>query len=698
MFFGNSIGDIFLLSKFPNITKNDNFEATVAASYPQAVEFHCGIFIDNENIIHSTPQDGVVEGKLIDVIKELNPDKLDILSVEQPTLIKEKAVGWAREQIGCGYNYLFTPFNEIVDEKKPIYCSQLVVEAYKNANDGSFIFEEIVMRFTDDKGKVLQFWVEYFDKHKAKIPDDKLGSHPGQFKNSKYSKLIFSKLYNYSEKMLKTFLQNPNSIFSTLNFVSNSLVGNVGSKTIPLISPRDGSILSNLSLADQEFCNKTISIANNSYEEWKKLSLLKKSSIFLNVGRLLRENVNLIAKIESTDNGKPIREAIWDVLSAADCVEYFASADLSGRHYPYDQASGRSGYTKREPFGVVCCIGAWNYPIQTAMWKIAPALICGNSVIYKPSPLSPVSPVILGMLFEYSGLPSGVLNIIQGDGECGKILCLDKDISKVSFTGSVSTGKNILGYCSSKMIKPATMELGGKSSLIISEDADIKSAVYGAMMANFFSQGQVCSNASKVLVHKNILPQFTKLVVEETKKLVIGDPLSLKTHIGACISLDHMNRVKNYIDNSINLGATKLCGGDILKLENELSNGYYLSPCILTNVDSTMKAYQEEIFGPVMMIIPYDDDEEALQIANETIYGLAAGIFTKDLKRANYFIDNLVAGNVYVNTYNDTAPQLPFGGMKQSGYGREQGHAAIEAFSQIKSVYLNTSGEVSNPF
>uniref|UniRef100_A0A0K0G1K8 Aldehyde dehydrogenase family 1 member A3 (inferred by orthology to a human protein) n=1 Tax=Strongyloides venezuelensis TaxID=75913 RepID=A0A0K0G1K8_STRVS len=698
MFFGQSAGDIFLLSKFPSSTSNENFESSVAASFPEAVEFHCGIFIDEHKIIHSTPHNGVVEEKLIDVIEKLNPDKLDILSVKQPNLLKEKAVTWAKSQLGCNYNYLFTPYNCMDDEKKPIYCSQLIVYAYKYANNDSFIFEEIIMRFTDDKGKTLKFWIDYFDKHKAKIPDDKFGSHPGQFKSSKYSKLIFSKLFTHSENMLKTFLQKPNSIFSTLNFVSNSLIKNVGSRTLPLISPRDGSVLSDLPLADSEFCSKVVSIANNANGEWKKMSMTQKSSIFLKVGRLLRENVDLIAKIETIDNGKPIREAVWDVLSAADCVEYFASADISGRHFPLDQANGKIGFTKREPFGVVCCIGAWNYPIQTAMWKIAPALICGNSVIYKPSPLSPVSPVILGILFEYSGLSSGVLNIIQGDSETGKELCLNENVSKVSFTGSVSTGQTILNYCSSKMIKPATMELGGKSSLIICEDADIKNAVYVAMMANFFSQGQVCSNASKVLVHKNILSQFTKLVVDETKKLVVGDPLSSKTHIGACISLEHMKRVKNYIDNSIQLGAQKLYGGEILKLDGELENGYYLSPCILTNINSNMKAYHEEIFGAVMMIIPYDDDDEALQIANETIYGLAAGVFTNDLKKANHFIDNLIAGNVYVNTYNDTAPQLPFGGMKQSGYGREQGHAAIDAFSQIKSVYLNTSGKVTNPF
>uniref|UniRef100_A0A0N4ZUG1 Aldedh domain-containing protein n=1 Tax=Parastrongyloides trichosuri TaxID=131310 RepID=A0A0N4ZUG1_PARTI len=693
-----SIGDIFLFSKFPQISSNYDFESSVAASYPDALEYHCGLFVDKETVVHSTSEDGVTEEKLIDVINRYQPDRVDVLHINIDELLKNKAILWARNQLGCKYNHLFTPYNDMVGEKKALYCSQLIIESYKDANDSKYIFEENIMRFTDDNGKELQYWKDYFAKYRVKIPDDKLGSHPGQFKNSNKVKLIFSKTYKHSVRMLKTFLNKPSNIFSTLNFVSNSLIGNIGSKTIPLISPRDGSTLTNMSLASTDFCDIVISEALTSYDDWKKTSISQKSSIFLNVGRLLRENVEAIAKIECIDNGKPIREAIWDVLSAADCIEYFASGDIAGKYFPLDQNNGRIGLTKREPFGVVACIGAWNYPIQTAMWKISPALLCGNSVIYKPSPLSPVSPVILGILFEHAGLPKGVLNIIQGDGDVGKYLCLNNDISKVSFTGSVFTGKNILNYCSSKMIKHATMELGGKSSLIICDDADVESSVYGAMMANFYSQGQVCSNASKVLVNRKILPNFMKILIQKTKELKIGDPLDKRTHIGASISFEHMNRVKNYIDDSVKCGAKKIFGGEILKLDGELQNGFYLTPCILTNVNKSMKAYNEEIFGAVMMIIPFDDDKEALEIANETIYGLAAGVFTNNLKKVNYFIDNLVAGNVYVNTYNDTHPHIPFGGMKQSGYGREQGHAAIDAFSQIKSIYINSSGKLENPF
>lgn len=293
---------------------------------------------------------------------------------------------------------------------------------------------------------------------------------------------------------------------------------------------------------------------------------------------------------------------------------------------------------------MVAAIGAWNYPIQTCSWKTAPALACGNAVIYKPSPLSPVTALILAEILKSAGLPDGVFNVIQGDAETAQDLIHHDGVSKVSFTGSIPTGKKIMKACADRNIKPVTLELGGKSALIVFDDADIDSAVSCAMMANFYSQGQVCSNASKVLVHKSVLKEFTKKLVDYTQKMKIGDPLKEDTQVGSHISAEHRNKVEGYISSkfrnlsrfsivhhylaAIAEGATKLCGGDRVAVHG-LENGFYLSPCILTGITPKMTVYREEIFGSVLLIIPFDTEDEAIQIANDTDMGLAAGLVTK---------------------------------------------------------------------
>ena len=266
--------------------------------------------------------------------------------------------------------------------------------------------------------------------------------------------------------------------------------------------------------------------------------------------------------------------------------------------------------------------------MQTATWKIAPAIACGNGIVYKPSPLAPITSVILAQILQSAGVPDGLVSIVQGGGKTGSAICQTRDIKKVSFTGSVATGKIIAQMSASDFIKPVTLELGGKSSCVIFDDVDIDTAVAGAMMANFYTQGSVCSNASKVLVHKNILDDFTKALVEKTKNLKIGDPLDESTRVGACISKDHLEKVKGYIDGAVKEGANLVFGGQKATVAS-LPEGYFLEPCILSGITPEMKVYKEEIFGAVLLIIPFETEEEALKMANDTPFGLAAGVFTK---------------------------------------------------------------------
>ncbi|VDO08884.1 unnamed protein product [Brugia timori] len=334
----------------------------------------------------------------------------------------------------------------------------------------------------------------------------------------------------------------------------------------------------------------------------------------------------------------------------------------------------------------------------TASWKIAPALMCGNAVLYKPSPFAPITSVVLAQILQAAGLPDGVLSVLQGEGETGQAICEHGGINKVTFTGSTATGSKILASCSLlDRIKPVTLELGGKSAMIICEDADIDVAVTGALMANFFAQGEVCSNASKVLVHVSRYDEFRQKVVKQTKNLAIGDPLLKETKIGATISREHLNKVKTYISEAVQQGAKLLCGGDEVKVKG-LENGYYLSPAILDSINEQMKIYKEEVFGAAMLIIPFQNNEDAIRMANDTLYGLAAGVFTRNLHLAYSLASKLHAGNIYVNTFNITNAMIPFGGMKQSGFGRENGIAALEAFSQLKSVFVNASEKLDNPF
>ncbi|CAB3403654.1 unnamed protein product [Caenorhabditis bovis] len=606
-----------------------------------------------------------------------------------PKVERENAARIAESKIGCPYNDLFSPDLRNSDNVESYYCSQIITEAFKSSN---IPWPSHSLNFNDSHGNLIEYWREYFEKRGRKVPQGVEGSHPAQLRKCRLLTIVMRILPGtINLKSLKD-----SRIIEASNWVGGQVVQLSSGKSFDLIEPRSGKTLSKWEFANCSQVDSVVKLAKKAQLSWASSTWMERSNVLRRAAQLLQIHCDEIAYWESVDNGKPIYEAKADVLSCVDTFTFYSGVaqNLLGKHVPLDSA--RYAYTKRVPVGVVASIGAWNYPIQTCSWKTAPALACGNAVIYKPSPLSPVSPVILGAVLKEAGLPDGVYNVIQGDAETAQTLLEHELVSKVSFTGSIPTGKKIMKACAERNIKPVTLELGGKSSIIIFDDSDIDTAVSCAMMANFYSQGQVCSNASKVLVQKKILDEFTRKLVEKTKKMKVGDPLEESTKVGAHISAEHRNKVEAYIAEAIGEGAVKLCGGERISVTG-LENGFYLSPCILSNITRNMRVYNEEIFGSVLLIIPFDTEEEAIELANDTKMGLAAGIVTRSLAKTARVVDRLNAGNVYVNTYNDVSPFVPFGGMGESGFGRENGTSVLEHYTQIKSVFVNTEN-CDNPF
>jgi betaine-aldehyde dehydrogenase len=383
-----------------------------------------------------------------------------------------------------------------------------------------------------------------------------------------------------------------------------------------------------------------------------------------------------------------------DVLSGADCLEYFAglAAGLTGEHIPLVDAFA---YTRREPIGIVAAIGAWNYPLQIACWKAAPALAAGNAVIFKPAELTPLTALRLSDVFAEAGLPAGAFNVVQGDAETGRLLTRHPRIGKVSLTGEVQTGKAVMADAA-RTLKQVTLELGGKSPLIVFADADVRNAVSGALLGNFYSAGEVCSNGTRVFVHRAIRDAFVAALLERTARLRIGDPLDPATQVGALISEAHLQKVLAAVARGRADGARLLAGGERVRVQG-CEAGAFVAPTIFEAAGDDLPLVCEEIFGPVMTLLTFEDEAEVVARANATPYGLAAGVFTRDLACAHRVAARLDAGVVWINTYNVTPVEMPFGGMKLSGLGRENGKAALEAHTQVKSVYV-ALGDVESPY
>ena len=480
------------------------------------------------------------------------------------------------------------------------------------------------------------------------------------------------------------------------NYIGGGFVDASSGETFPSIDPATGETLAEIQLASPADVEGAVGAAKAGFAVWSRMTGAERGRILKRTADILREKNRTIAEVETRDTGKPIQETIAvDVLSGADCLEYFAgiAATLTGEHV--DLGPAAFGYTRREPLGVVAGIGAWNYPIQIACWKSAPALACGNAMIFKPSEVTPLTASYLAEAFKEAGLPDGVFNVVQGDARVGRALVAHPGIKKVSLTGEAGTGRVIMREAAATL-KHVTLELGGKSPLIVFDDAKITNAVSGALLGNFYSAGEVCSNGTRVFVHRKVKDQFLAELKARAERMVIGDPLDPATHVGALISADHMEKVLSYIEKGKAEGAKVLTGG-VRVTTGSLGKGAFVAPTVFDGCEDDMTIVREEIFGPVMTVLSFEDEEEVVARANATEYGLAAGIFTNDLARGHRVIANLEAGTCWINQYNVTPIELPFGGVKLSGLGRENSRAAVEHYTQIKSVYV-ALGDIEAPY
>lgn len=461
--------------------------------------------------------------------------------------------------------------------------------------------------------------------------------------------------------------------------------------TFASINPATGEVLAHLEIAGPAAVDAAVAQARLAQKKWAAMTGTERGRILRRASDILRARNNELAELETRDTGKPIQEtSVVDVISGADCFEYFAGVapTLAGEHL--DLGPQAFGYTRREPLGVVAGIGAWNYPLQIACWKTAPALACGNAMIFKPADLTPLTAIRLREVLAEAGVPDGVFQVLQGRVETGRLLTQHPGISKVSLTGAVSTGKAVMA-AAAPTLKHVTLELGGKSPLIVFDDAHLDNAVSGAMIGNFYSAGEVCSNGTRVFVHRRIKQAFLERVVARAGAMRIGDPLDPRTQLGSLISQAHMEKVLAYIARGRAEGARLLTGGHRVTTA-DLANGFFVAPTVFDECHDDMAIVREEIFGPVMSVLVFDDEEEVIARANATDFGLSAGVFTNDLTRAHRVIARLEAGTCWINHYNITPIEMPFGGVKLSGLGRENGRAAIEHYTQLKSVYVAMGG------
>jgi betaine-aldehyde dehydrogenase len=462
------------------------------------------------------------------------------------------------------------------------------------------------------------------------------------------------------------------------------------------INPATGAVLAEIKVDGAAEVDAAVARAQEAQRHWAALSGAARARVLRQAADILRSRNRELAELETRDTGKPIQETIAvDVASGADCLEYFAglAASLSGEHLQLGPQA--FGYTRREPLGVVAGIGAWNYPLQIACWKAAPALACGNAMLFKPAELTPLTAMQLAQVFSQAGLPDGVFQVVQGYADTGRLLTRHPQIRKVSLTGEVGTGKAVMADAAVSL-KHVTLELGGKSPLIVFDDAKIDTAVAGALLANFYSAGEVCSNGTRVFVHRRIKSAFLERLKVRAGAMRIGDPLDPNTQVGSLISEAHLEKVLGYIARGRAEGAQLLIGGHRVT-SGDLANGFFVAPTVFDRCHDDMAIAREEIFGPVMAVLEFEDEEEVIARANATEFGLAAGVFTNDLTRAHRVIARLQAGTCWINHYNVTPVELPFGGMKLSGLGRENGRAAIEHYSQLKSVYVAMS-DVESPY
>ena len=467
-----------------------------------------------------------------------------------------------------------------------------------------------------------------------------------------------------------------------------------GGDSFENVNPATGAVIGVVRDASADDVEAAVAAAQRGFEVWSALTGTERGRILHRAAQLLRDRNEELAALEVQDCGKPLQEAlVVDIHSGADCIEYFAgaAATLAGAQYPLKNAFA---YTRREPLGVCVGIGAWNYPLQIACWKSAPALAAGNAMIFKPSELTPSTALKLADIYLQAGVPPGVFNVLQGRGVTGALLAAHPGVAKVSVTGSVPTGKKVM-QTAAGTLKRVTLELGGKSPLLVFDDADLEQAVAAAMMGNFYTQGEVCTNCTRVFVQRGLAARFLARLKERTALLRVGDPMDPVTEVGALVSRAHADKVMDYIASGVAEGATLSQGGHRVDVAG-LAGGNFVAPTIFSDCTDGMRIVREEIFGPVLSMLVFDDEDEAVQRANASRFGLAAGVFTSDITRAHRVAARLKAGLCWINNYNVTPIEMPFGGAGESGIGHENSMVAMDHYTQLKTVYVELGAVACN--
>jgi acyl-CoA reductase-like NAD-dependent aldehyde dehydrogenase len=476
-------------------------------------------------------------------------------------------------------------------------------------------------------------------------------------------------------------------------FIDGKWVEAERGKKFKSYNPATGEAIAQVEEGDAADIDKAVGAARKAFEKWSRVTPRDRGRLLLKLAQLIEQNSKNLAELETRDNGKPIRESHVDLYQTVEHFEYYAglSTKIEGETIPVSE--NYFNYTIREPLGVCAQIIPWNFPLLIASWKLAPALSAGNVVVLKPAEQTPCTALELGRLIQEAGFPDGVVNIVPGYGEtAGAALVAHKDVDKIAFTGSTEVGK-LIARSASENLTPVSLELGGKSPNVIFSDANLDQAVQGAMMGIVFNQGQMCTAGSRLFVQKEIRDEVVSRLSEQVGRIRIGDPMEKSTQMGPQISEEQLNRIKSYVDIARAEGASVVAGGAPPSLQSPLNKGYFYQPTIINDVQNSMKVAQEEIFGPVLSVIPFETEEQLIKEANDTIYGLSAAIWTKDIQRAHRFAKEIKAGVVWINTYNAFSPSSPFGGYKQSGYGREMGKHVLELYTQVKSVWIDLSGK-----
>ncbi|MEM8923617.1 MAG: betaine-aldehyde dehydrogenase [Actinomycetota bacterium] len=472
------------------------------------------------------------------------------------------------------------------------------------------------------------------------------------------------------------------------SYIDGAYVDAAEPELFDCVNPATNTVICQVEQAGEAEIEAAVESAKRGFAEWSATPAVERSRILLRAVAIIRERNDELAYVDTLDTGKPVAETTTeDVVTGADVIEFYAGVAPTLHGETIDFPGAGFARMKREPLGVTAGIGAWNYPIQIAMWKSGLALATGNAMIFKPAELTPLSAGLLAEIYNEAGVPNGVFNVVQGDARVGAALVAHPGIAKVSLTGEASTGQIVMANAAATL-KKVTLELGGKSPIVVFDDADLESARNAALTNNFYSTGQVCSNGTRVFVQRGIYEAFLDGMAERVAALKVGDPFDPETMIGPLVSAEHFDKVEGYMKAALESGARHLGGGERPD-DPALAAGNYLTPAVFADATDDMSLVTDEVFGPLMAVLPFDTEEEVVARANATDYGLSGAVFTKDFARAHRVADAIEAGTVWINDYGTLPASVPFGGYKHSGLGRENGYNAIEHYTQVKMIYAN---------